>query len=360
MKHLIEINDLSIKEIDELIEISKDIMENPEKYSEKCKGKILATLFFEPSTRTRLSFESAMMRLGGNVLGFSEPNSSSASKGESVADTIRVVGGYSDIIAMRHPKEGAPIVAESKTIVPIINAGDGGHHHPTQTLTDLLTIDCEKGRLNNLTIGICGDLKYGRTVHSLISAMSRYENIKFVLISPEELKIPEFVKREILDKNNIDYIETEKLEENISKLDILYMTRIQKERFLNVEEYIKLKDSYVLDLSKLEKAKVDLCIMHPLPRVNEISVKVDEDKRACYFKQAEYGKFIRMALILKLLEEKDYIDNTQTVKKQVVNKFKCRNSKCITSVEQELDSIFTLTDEENEIYRCKYCDTKGE
>ena len=261
---------------------------------------------------------------------------------------------------MRHPKEGAPIVAESKTIVPIINAGDGGHHHPTQTLTDLLTIDCEKGRLNNLTIGICGDLKYGRTVHSLISAMSRYENIKFVLISPEELKIPEFVKREILDKNNIDYIETEKLEENISKLDILYMTRIQKERFLNVEEYIKLKDSYVLDLSKLEKAKVDLCIMHPLPRVNEISVKVDEDKRACYFKQAEYGKFIRMALILKLLEEKDYIDNTQTVKKQVVNKFKCRNSKCITSVEQELDSIFTLTDEENEIYRCKYCDTKGE
>ena len=360
MKHLIEISDLSVKEIDELIEIAKDIMKNPEKYNEKCKGKILATLFFEPSTRTRLSFESAMMRLGGNVLGFSEPNSSSAAKGESVADTIRVVGGYSDIIVMRHPKEGAPIVAKNKSIVPIINAGDGGHHHPTQTLTDLLTIDCEKGRLNNLTIGICGDLKYGRTVHSLISAMSRYNNIKFVLISPNELKIPEFVKKEILDKNNIEYLETENLEENINRLDILYMTRIQKERFLNVEEYIKLKDSYVLDLPKLQNAKKDLCIMHPLPRVNEISVKVDEDKRACYFKQAEYGKFIRMALILKLLEEKDCINNLKTIKKQVVNRFKCRNPKCITSVEQELDSIFILTDEENEIYRCKYCDMKAE
>ena len=360
MKHLIEISDLSVKEIDELIEIAKDIMKNPEKYNEKCKGKILATLFFEPSTRTRLSFESAMMRLGGNVLGFSEPNSSSAAKRESVADTIRAVGGYSDIIVMRHPKEGAPIVAKNKSIVPIINAGDGGHHHPTQTLTDLLTIDCEKGRLNNLTIGICGDLKYGRTVHSLISAMSRYNNIKFVLISPNELKIPEFVKKEILDKNNIEYLETENLEENINRLDILYMTRIQKERFLNVEEYIKLKDSYVLDLPKLQNAKKDLCIMHPLPRVNEISVKVDEDKRACYFKQAEYGKFIRMALILKLLEEKDCINNLKTIKKQVVNRFKCRNPKCITSVEQELDSIFILTDEENEIYRCKYCDMKAE
>ena len=360
MKHLIEISDLSVKEIDELIEIAKDIMKNPEKYNEKCKGKILATLFFEPSTRTRLSFESAMMRLGGNVLGFSEPNSSSSAKSESVADTIRVVGGYSDIIVMRHPKEGAPIVAKNKSIVPIINAGDGGHHHPTQTLTDLLTIDCEKGRLNNLTIGICGDLKYGRTVHSLISAMSRYNNIKFVLISPNELKIPEFVKKEILDKNNIEYLETENLEENINRLDILYMTRIQKERFLNVEEYIKLKDSYVLDLPKLQNAKKDLCIMHPLPRVNEISVKVDEDKRACYFKQAEYGKFIRMALILKLLEEKDCINNLKTIKKQVVNRFKCRNPKCITSVEQELDSIFILTDEENEIYRCKYCDMKAE
>ena len=360
MKHLIEISDLSVKEIDELIEIAKDIMKNPEKYNEKCKGKILATLFFEPSTRTRLSFESAMLRLGGNVLGFSEPNSSSAAKGESVADTIRVVGGYSDIIVMRHPKEGAPIVAKNKSIVPIINAGDGGHHHPTQTLTDLLTIDCEKGRLNNLTIGICGDLKYGRTVHSLISAMSRYNNIKFVLISPNELKIPEFVKKEILDKNNIEYLETENLEENITRLDILYMTRIQKERFLNIEEYIKLKDSYVLDLPKLQNAKNDLCIMHPLPRVNEISVKVDEDKRACYFKQAEYGKFIRMALILKLLEEKDMTNDKDNNQKQVLNKFRCTNPKCITSVEQELDSIFVLTDEENETYRCKYCDMKAE
>ena len=360
MKHLIEISDLSVKEIDELIEIAKDIMKNPEKHNEKCKGKILATLFFEPSTRTRLSFESAMLRLGGNVLGFSEPNSSSAAKGESVADTIRVVGGYSDIIVMRHPKEGAPIVAKNKSIVPIINAGDGGHHHPTQTLTDLLTIDCEKGRLNNLTIGICGDLKYGRTVHSLISAMSRYNNIKFVLISPNELKIPEFVKKEILDKNNIEYLETENLEENITRLDILYMTRIQKERFLNIEEYIKLKDSYVLDLPKLQNAKNDLCIMHPLPRVNEISVKVDEDKRACYFKQAEYGKFIRMALILKLLEEKDMTNDKDNNQKQVLNKFRCTNPKCITSVEQELDSIFVLTDEENETYRCKYCDMKAE
>lgn len=360
MKHLIEISDLSVKEIDELIETAKDIMNNSQKYSEKCKGKILATLFFEPSTRTRLSFESAMLRLGGNVLGFSEPNSSSAAKGESVADTIRIVGGYSDIIVMRHPNEGAPLVAKNKSIVPIINAGDGGHHHPTQTLTDLLTIDCEKGRLNNLTIGICGDLKYGRTVHSLISAMSRYNNIKFVLISPNELKIPEFVKKEILDKNNIEYLETENLEENISRLDILYMTRIQKERFLNIEEYIKLKDSYVLDLPKLQNAKNDLCIMHPLPRVNEISVKVDEDKRACYFKQAEYGKFIRMALILKLLEEKNMANSKDNNQKQVLNKFRCTNPKCITSVEKELDSIFILTDEENETYRCKYCDMKAE
>ena len=304
MKHLIDIKDLSVNEIDELITVAKDIIANPDKYSEKCKGKILATLFFEPSTRTRLSFESAMLRLGGNVLGFSEANSSSAAKGESVSDTIRVVGGYSDIIAMRHPKEGAPVVAAEKSIVPIINAGDGGHNHPTQTLTDLLTIKCEKGRLDNLTIGLCGDLKFGRTVHSLISAMARYSNIKFILISPDELKIPDYIRKEVLDKNKIEYIETQNMEEYIDKLDILYMTRVQKERFFNEADYIRLKDLYILDEEKIKNSKKDLCILHPLPRVNEISVKIDEDSRACYFKQAEYGKFIRMALILKLLEIK--------------------------------------------------------
>jgi aspartate carbamoyltransferase catalytic subunit len=302
MKHLIDIKELTVQEIDELIKVAKDIIAHPEKYQEKCKYKKLATLFFEPSTRTRLSFEAAMMELGGNVIGFSEASSSSASKGESVSDTIRVVGCYSDIIAMRHPKEGAPLVASEKSTVPIINAGDGGHNHPTQTLTDLLTISSEKGRLDNLTIGLCGDLKFGRTVHSLITAMSRYKNIKFILISPEELKLPEYVKEEILDKNNIQYIETNDIEEYIGDLDILYMTRVQKERFFNEEDYLRLKDYYILNKEKLEKAKKDLCIMHPLPRVNEISVEVDDDPRACYFKQAGYGKYIRMALILKLLD----------------------------------------------------------
>lgn len=302
MKHLIDIKDLSVEEIDRMIEVAKDIIANKEKYSHKCDGKILATLFFEPSTRTRLSFESAMLNLGGEVLGFSEASSSSVSKGETVADTTRVVGVYSDIIAMRHPKEGAPLVASEKSTVPIINAGDGGHNHPTQTLTDLLTIKCEKGRLNDLTIGLCGDLKFGRTVHSLITAMSRYKNIKFVLISPKELEIPEYVKKDVLEKNNIEYIETKGIEEYMDKLDVLYMTRVQKERFFNEEDYIRLKDYYILNKEKLAKAKEDLCIMHPLPRVNEISTDVDDDPRACYFKQAEYGKFIRMALILKLLE----------------------------------------------------------
>ena len=304
MKHLIDIKELSIQEIDELIKVAKDIIAHPDEYHEKCKYKKLATLFFEPSTRTRLSFEAAMMELGGNVIGFSEAKSSSASKGESVSDTIKVVGGYSDIIAMRHPKEGAPLVASLKSDVPIINAGDGGHNHPTQTLTDLLTISCEKNRLDNLTIGLCGDLKFGRTVHSLITAMSRYKNIKFVLISPEELKLPEYVKEEILDKNNIPYIKTNDIEEHLGDLDILYMTRVQKERFFNEEDYLRLKDYYILNKEKLEKAKKDLCIMHPLPRVNEISVEVDDDPRACYFKQARYGKYIRMALILKLLNIK--------------------------------------------------------
>ena len=303
-KNLIDIKDLTVKEIDDLIKVANDIIKSPKKYSKKCDGNIMATLFFEPSTRTRLSFESAMLRLGGKVLGFSEAASSSTAKGESLADTITVVGGYSDIIVMRHPKEGAPLVACSKSSVPVINAGDGGHNHPTQTLTDLLTISKEKGRLDNLTIGLCGDLKFGRTVHSLISAMSRYKNIKFILISPDELKLPEYVKKEILDKNNIEYVETKDIEEYMNELDILYMTRVQKERFFNEADYIRLKDYYILNKDKLKSAKKDLCIMHPLPRVNEISTDVDNDPRACYFKQAEYGVFIRMALILKLLEVK--------------------------------------------------------
>lgn len=304
MKHLIDILDLSVSEIDELISIAADIIENPDMYREKCRFKKLATLFFEPSTRTRLSFEAAMMELGGSVLGFSEANSSSAAKGESVSDTIAVVGGYADIIAMRHPKEGAPLVASAKSDIPIINAGDGGHNHPTQTLTDLLTIQKEKGRLNNLTIGLCGDLKFGRTVHSLIAAMSRYENIKFVLISPQELKLPRYVKEEHIKAKNIEYEQTVSLDSVIDKLDILYMTRVQKERFFNEEDYVRLKDSYILTPEKLENAKKDLIILHPLPRVNEISTAVDSDPRACYFRQAKYGKYIRMALILKLLEVK--------------------------------------------------------
>ena len=301
MNHLIDITDLNVEEIDDLIKTAKDIMKNKEKYSEKCKNKILATLFFEPSTRTRLSFESAMLGLGGNVLGFSSASSSSTAKGESVSDTIRTVACYSDIIAMRHPKEGAPMVVSEKSRVPIINAGDGGHNHPTQTLTDLLTISSEKGRLDNLTIGLCGDLKFGRTVHSLITAMTRYKNIKFVLISPNELKVPDYIKEEKLKKNNIEFIETQDIEEYIDKLDILYMTRVQKERFFNEADYIRLKDYYILTLDKLKNAKEDLAILHPLPRVNEISTEVDDDPRACYFKQVEYGRYIRMALILKLL-----------------------------------------------------------
>ena len=302
MKHLIDIKNLSVEEINELIKVANDIIQNKEKYSHKCNGKKLATLFFEPSTRTRLSFEAAMLELGGSVLGFATADSSSTSKGESVADTIRTVGCYADIIAMRHPKEGAPLVASLKSVVPVINAGDGGHNHPTQTLTDLLTIQREKGRFENLTIGLCGDLKFGRTVHSLITAMSRYKNIKFVLISPNELKIPEYLKKEVLEKNNLEWMETTNIEEYMDKLDILYMTRVQKERFFNEEDYIRLKDYYILNKDKLEKAKKDLCIMHPLPRVNEISVDVDDDPRAAYFRQVENGKYIRMALILKLLE----------------------------------------------------------
>ena len=303
-RNLIDIRDLSTKEIDELIKVANDIIKHKEKYSHKCDGKILATLFFEPSTRTRLSFESAMLRLGGKILGFSEASSSSTAKGETLADTVCVVSGYADIIAMRHPKEGAPMVAAKKSMVPIINAGDGGHNHPTQTLTDLLTIKREKKRFDNLTIGLCGDLKFGRTIHSLIAAMSRYKNIKFVLISPDELKLPDYIITEVLEKNNISYVETNNMEEYMNELDVLYMTRVQKERFFNEEDYLRLKDYYILDEQKLVTAKKDLCILHPLPRVNEISTDVDDDKRAKYFEQAYNGVYIRMALILKLLEVK--------------------------------------------------------
>lgn len=295
---------LTTEEIDEMIDTANDIIANPDKYAEKCKRKKLATLFFEPSTRTRLSFEAAMYELGGNVLGFSEAQSSSAAKGESVSDTIRTVGAYADIIAMRHPKEGAPMVACRKSTVPIINAGDGGHNHPTQTLTDLLTIKREKGHFDGLTIGFCGDLKFGRTVHSLMAAMSRYDNVKFIFISPDELRLPEYLKEDILDPKNIEYVETTDLEDAMPQLDILYMTRVQRERFFNEQDYIRLKDSYILTPDKLTAAKDSLSILHPLPRVNEISTAVDDDPRAKYFEQVRNGKFIRMALILKLLEVK--------------------------------------------------------
>lgn len=301
MKYLIDPMDLSVEEIDELIDIANDIIKDRTRYQDVCRHKILATLFFEPSTRTRLSFESAMLSLGGSVLGFSSASNTSASKGESVSDTISVVSSYCDIIAMRHPKEGAPLVATRKSTVPLINAGDGGHNHPTQTLTDLLTIYREKGRLDNLTIGFCGDLKFGRTVHSLTKAMSRYKNIKFVFIAPPELKIPEYLKHDLLDAKNLDYKEVETIEEVVEELDILYMTRVQKERFFNEQDYIRLKDTYILDLKKLEKSKSDLIVMHPLPRVTEIAIEVDDDPRAKYFDQVQNGRFMRMALILKML-----------------------------------------------------------
>ena len=302
MRNVLDILDLSKEEIAELIATAEDISENPEKYQEKCRHKKLATLFFEPSTRTRLSFEAAMLELGGNVLGFSDAANTSSSKGESLSDTIRVINNYADIIAMRHPKEGAAAVAAMVTEIPVVNAGDGGHNHPTQTLADLLTIHREKGRLDNLTIGFCGDLKFGRTVHSLINAMTRYENIKLVLISPEELKLPDYVVEDIIEKYNIECVVTTSLEEYMGELDILYMTRVQKERFFNEQDYIRLKDSYILTPEKMELAKADMSVLHPLPRVNEISVEVDKDPRACYFKQTLNGKLMRMALILKLLE----------------------------------------------------------
>ena len=301
MKHVISPLDLSVLELQEVLNLAEQIINDPKRYSECCRGKKLATLFYEPSTRTRLSFEAAMLNLAGSILGFSSADSSSAAKGESVADTIRVVSSYADICAMRHPKEGAPYVASTYSSIPVINAGDGGHNHPTQTLTDLLTIKNLKGRLDNLTIGFCGDLKFGRTVHSLINAMVRYDNVKFVLISPEELKIPAYLKEEVLDGGNIDYKEVKVLEDALPELDLLYMTRVQKERFFNEEDYIRLKDSFILDAKKMQLAKEDMLVLHPLPRVNEISTEVDNDPRAVYFKQAEFGVYARMALIIKLL-----------------------------------------------------------
>ena len=301
MRHLLNPLDFTTAELDKLFDLANDMEHNPAKYAEICKGKKLATCFYEPSTRTRLSFEAAMLNLGGSVLGFSDAGSSSASKGESVSDTIRVISGYADICAMRHPKEGAPMVAASKSGIPVINAGDGGHQHPTQTLTDLLTIRSLKGRLGNFTIGLCGDLKFGRTVHSLIKALSRYEGIKYVLISPNELKVPDYIITEVFEKNNIDYKEVTTMEEVMGELDIIYMTRVQKERFFNEADYVRLKDTYILDKDKLKLAKDDLSILHPLPRVNEISTTIDDDPRACYFRQALNGKYVRMALILTLL-----------------------------------------------------------
>ena len=301
MRHLMTPLDFSVEELDKLLDLGNDIEKNPEKYAHACAGKKLATLFYEPSTRTRLSFEAAMMNLGGNVLGFSSASSSSAAKGESVSDTIRMISCYADICAMRHPKEGAPMVATRVSSIPLINAGDGGHQHPTQTLTDLLTIRSLKGRLDNLVIGLCGDLKFGRTVHSLIKALARYEGISFVLISPEELKIPEYIREDVLDAQNIPYKEVETIEEVMGTLDILYMTRVQKERFFNEEDYIRLKDFYILDKKKMELAKEDMLVLHPLPRVNEISIEVDSDPRAAYFRQVQYGVYVRMALILTLL-----------------------------------------------------------
>ena len=360
MRSLISILELSVEELDQLIATAKDIIAHPENYWDKCAHKKLATLFFEPSTRTRLSFEAAMLELGGTVLGFSEANSSSAAKGESVADTAKTVSCYADIIAMRHPREGAPYVASQAATIPVINAGDGGHNHPTQTLADLLTISREMGRLSNLTIGLCGDLKYGRTVHSLIEAMSRYEGIKFVLISPKELKIPGFIRYNVLEKLGIPYTEVESLEEAMPGLDVLYMTRIQRERFDDPAEYERLKDSYILNVDKMQLAKKEMCVLHPLPRVNEISVKVDDDPRAAYFRQALNGKYMRMALILKLLEEakanpvREAIDTEGLEYDRI-----CTNPKCISQIEQELPQLFRCTDKAADIHRCIYCEQKA-
>ena len=360
MRSLLSITELSVEEIDGLVATAKDIIAKPQKYAEVCRGKKLATLFFEPSTRTRLSFEAAMYELGGNVLSVSSAASSSASKGESVADTAKVVSCYADIIAMRHPKEGAPMVAAMNASIPVINAGDGGHNHPTQTLADLLTIHLEKGRFDHLTVGFCGDLKFGRTVHSLIDALSRYEGIKIVLISPEELKLPSYVKNDILRKKGIEFTQTTDLLSAMPELDVLYMTRVQKERFFNEEDYLRLKDSYILTPDKLKTAKPDLSILHPLPRVNEIAVAIDDDPRACYFKQVRNGKYMRMALILMLLKEAERNPIREEIDTSDLRyDLTCHNPRCISATEQELPQIFRTTDKAADIHRCIYCEQRA-
>ena len=356
MRSLNSILDLSVEELDGLISTAKDIIANPEKYRDSCKYKKLATLFYEPSTRTRLSFEAAMLELGGSVLGFASANSSSAAKGESMADTAKIISCYADIMAIRHPKDGAPFVASRNASVPVINAGDGMHNHPTQTLADLLTISRELGRLNDLTIGFCGDLKYGRTVHSLIEALSRCTGIRVVLISPEELKLPGYVKFGVLEKNGIPYQEVTSLEAAMPSLDVLYMTRIQRERFSDPDAYARLKDSYILDTEKMKLAKEHMCVLHPLPRVNEISVGVDDDPRAAYFRQALNGKYMRMALILMLLKEAEENPAREPIEGELRYDLVCRNPRCISATEQELPQIFRLTDKAAGIHRCIYCE----
>ncbi len=358
MRSLISILDFSVAELDGLISTANDIIAHPQQYRECCRYKKLATLFFEPSTRTRLSFEAAMLELGGSVIGFSEAGSSSAAKGESMADTAKIVSNYADIMAIRHPREGAPYVAAQAGTVPVINAGDGGHNHPTQTLADILTISREMGRLNDLTIGLCGDLKYGRTVHSLIEAMSRYPGNRFVLISPNELRLPDYIRRDVLEKHSIEFQEVASLEDALPQLDVLYMTRIQRERFDDQLQYERLKDSYVLDVAKMAHAKAEMRILHPLPRVNEISVAVDEDPRAAYFRQALNGKFMRMALILKLLEDANDSVKAPREKTGLVYDRICHNPKCICATEQELPHIFKPSEDAGE-YRCIYCEQKG-
>lgn len=359
-KHLIDPTDLSKEELEEVLNLGQEIIDNREKFSEKCKGKKLATLFYEPSTRTRLSFTSAMMELGGNVLGFSDAKNSSVSKGETCADTTKVINCFADIIAMRHFEEGAATVAAMNSKVPVINAGDGSHSHPTQTLTDLLTIKRELGRIDNITIGFCGDLKFGRTVHSLIKALSRYEGIKVVLIAPEQLRLPDYMKHEVCEVNGVPYVEVESIDPVIGDLDVLYMTRVQKERFLDEDEYDRVKDFFVLDAEKLKHAKPDMCILHPLPRVNEISTDVDPDPRAAYFRQVENGKFVRMALICKLLEWADREDKkTEIVPPDAVKgKYICRNKRCISNMETGVESIFRPAQDKPGEWRCLYCESK--
>ena len=366
MRSLFSITDLSVEEIQSLIDTANQIIEDPDRFAHVCDRKKLATLFFEPSTRTRLSFEAAMYELGGHVIGFSDGSNTSASKGESVADTAKVISCYADIIAMRHFREGAPLVASCNATIPVINAGDGGHSHPTQTLADLLTIKREKGRLNDLTVGFCGDLKYGRTVHSLIEALSRYTGIKLVLISPEELKLPGYVKHEVIAKHNMPCVETTDLEGSLPELDVLYMTRVQRERFTDLTVYDRVKDLYILTAGKMNLAKKDTIVLHPLPRVNEISVKIDEDPRACYFKQVLNAKYIRMALILTLLKDAEgkearpepVLTKRPGGESLLVNQHRCGNAKCITATEQELDQICRLMDADHGIFRCAYCDKK--